>query len=458
MPTPIILVDGAAPPPLGSESNGTFDLSDTVNLSVSNHAQFGSIHWVIESKPANATAALGSSDPASPYATTFGPLDIEGTYLLRAEGNGNGATEYARVAISVLTKAGQLRVPALGEETNWDTTNGWATAYSKLAGFVDRGNGMSSIAMADANQTLTKAQYAKKTIKATGSITTTRNLIFPLIEGASWNIINATSSALPILAGGTTGTKVVIPAGVGKRIFCDGINFFTAPDVTLSGFTGIASLPAGQPGRIMVDATSVVPMYVDDGTQWRPVLGGSLGYVPPSVSAFTWTNQDTSTATDRGGTIELTTDTPSGLSLLTKAIPSSPYTVTACFRIGHLKIGDAVEFGICLKSSGSDFVTLGLATDVTGVTNIKSENYDDYATYDSTNFDSPLPVLGELIWLQFVDDGVDRIYKYSLDGRNFGRIASQTRTNFITPTAVGIFIADPASQLPVVSIVSWKES
>lgn len=80
MTTPIILVDGYQPPPLGSTAHGTFDPGGvTVNLSLNSTTGIGSLRWSVVSKPSGSTCALGNENPSLPFTTTLGPLDVEGT-------------------------------------------------------------------------------------------------------------------------------------------------------------------------------------------------------------------------------------------------------------------------------------------------------------------------------------------------------------------------------------------
>ena len=216
---------------------------------------------------------------------------------------------------------------------------------------------------------------------------------------------------------------------------------------------------AGLAGRILVDNASVVPMYVDDGTEWRPVLGGSLGYVPPTVSNFTWTNQDTSTATDRGWTVELSSNSNIGISYLTKAVPSAPYTLTACFRIGNFGPGgDDVKFGLCLAAAGAPFITFGPQSSSVGELTLAANNWDNTSTLNATTYTQLLHLRSDLIWLRIQDNNTNRILMYSYDGRNFIDCLTVARTSFITPTKIGVFIADNNGEIPTVTLVSWKAS
>lgn len=130
MPIPVIRVDGLAPPPLGSKSNGTKADGATVALTLASVLGIDSLEWRV-SKPNGSAAALGASFPASPFSTTLGPLAAGETYILTAYANGS-ATQYAQAAISVPLANG-LRVPRSGESSQWDPTDGIEADWRAMA-------------------------------------------------------------------------------------------------------------------------------------------------------------------------------------------------------------------------------------------------------------------------------------------------------------------------------------
>jgi Collagen triple helix repeat (20 copies) len=73
-------------------------------------------------------------------------------------------------------------------------------------------------------------------------------------------------------------------------------------NVTVGTF---ASMPAaGTSGRVYIATDSAVGFQVDDGTAWRPMLGGMVpGVRPPLAATFTPVNQGISTLTDANGTL-----------------------------------------------------------------------------------------------------------------------------------------------------------
>lgn len=102
MTTPVILVGGVQPPPLGSKPNGTIAYgTSSVAIALSSTTGIGSIRWTLAQKPTGSACAVTDTAPTPPFATTLGPFDTEGTYVLRAEANGDGANQYAEVTLAV---------------------------------------------------------------------------------------------------------------------------------------------------------------------------------------------------------------------------------------------------------------------------------------------------------------------------------------------------------------------
>jgi len=77
MPTPVILINGNQPPPLGTVANGTFALNSTLNLSIQDTTNIVSVVWGTAQKPVASTVALSSPTSFTP---TLGPLDFPGIF------------------------------------------------------------------------------------------------------------------------------------------------------------------------------------------------------------------------------------------------------------------------------------------------------------------------------------------------------------------------------------------
>lgn len=102
--------------------------------------------------------------------------------------------------------------------------------------------GYQSIAMTDANRTLTSTEWAHQFLNVTSSVslTATRSIILPLNQGQQYTIENATTGGQSILAIGASGSGVTIANGSTVVVASDGTNYL---QTSSSGGGGGASLP-----------------------------------------------------------------------------------------------------------------------------------------------------------------------------------------------------------------------
>lgn len=97
------------------------------------------------------------------------------------------------------------------------------------AGWVSDSNaGMTSVAMASANVTLTAAQAAKPTIVITGVLTADLNLIFPGWL-RSWVVVNKTAGNYRITAKTAVGSGVILTPDTSQIVYGDGTNIDSGP-------------------------------------------------------------------------------------------------------------------------------------------------------------------------------------------------------------------------------------
>lgn len=102
--------------------------------------------------------------------------------------------------------------------------NLWSVASEIRGNNTGQKRGRAAVAYAtDANKTLTADEYECYTIDiAAGVVSTTRNLVFPLNDGARWFVNNGTGQSIQCI--GATGTGVTIATVKGAEIWCDGTN------------------------------------------------------------------------------------------------------------------------------------------------------------------------------------------------------------------------------------------
>lgn len=188
---PAVRVNGNAPRPDGSEANSTFALSASVALTLASAVGIFSLRWEVTSAPDGATAALGSATPLAPFNTTYGPLDVTGTYLLKAIANEDPDSVY-EFAVCVKTATLLMRKPAVGEDTQWDAERQYQPAISHVIDQVETlGGGGSTRAVVNrtTNGTLVGTKYA--------------------IPSARWLMLNL---EIPLASGGDLTFYAQLPA------------------------------------------------------------------------------------------------------------------------------------------------------------------------------------------------------------------------------------------------------
>lgn len=229
-----------------------------------------------------------------------------------------------------------------------------------------------------------------------------------------------------------------------------------------NGFGTYANRPVqGQAGRTYYGTDTSV-MYYDDGTAWRPI--GQTDVCTPLASAdFTWQNQNGAGSTDFGSSIYLSAPNNGGTSdvrFFYKTAPGTPYTITAkIVHLGGFVNGAATKanmYGVAW-GDGTKLTTFHVNTgDTTFDLNIA--NWDNVTTFNANVYaNNDAAIASQLEWFRFADDGTNRSCAVSRDGINFVTIYSVARTNFLTPTRVGL-ILNPYEGEQHTSVVSWKQS
>ena len=99
---------------------------------------------------------------------------------------------------------------------------------------------------ADADHTLSVAEYTNNFLALTGALTATRKLIGPLVTGQTFVVQNDTTGGQSVNVIAASGTGVLVPPGQTVTVVCDGTNYLGTPfPVTVPlGGTGAATLTA----------------------------------------------------------------------------------------------------------------------------------------------------------------------------------------------------------------------
>ena len=194
------------------------------------------------------------------------------------------------------------------------------------------------------------------------------------------------------------------------------------------------------------------------GSLWRGWFAPPLSPMP-SAASFSWVNQGAATDADNGvDGIALNMTTADGnLHILDKALPATPYTVTVAFTTTLAAI-NYNGMGICVRDSVGGGIQAFYAAYVSGEF-IQMENWNSATSFNATVLTFGLNwTKGVPSWLQITDDGTNRVFKYSYDGKNFIQATSVAHTSFITPDRIGILIRGNTTYAIGGTFLSWKVS
>lgn len=256
-------------------------------------------------------------------------------------------------------------------------------------------------------------------------------------------------------------------------------NDVTIASRTWSTYDTYANRPAaGTAGNQFTASDGVPAKWVDSGSAWRPVIGPCLGTQPPAIANFSQylAGGRSTTISDSTGSILMSFSNPNNsedVRCMTKAAPvSGSYTVTVHVRptvLSALVSG----FGLVWRASSSGNINaFGIIMNTSTIT--VPEFCARYSTASGTG-GSPTytfsgsnritlaaslgACFGDGIWLQMTDDrSATRTWRFSMDGKHFLDIGSQSRTQDFTPDEIGLWVGNITSTSGAVAALfdSWE--
>lgn len=196
---------------------------------------------IVQGQGAQDVKANGLWDAMSPSATG-GRNDATSSGLTFGVYGGNlrisgGVTQISNATVGMTSSATNYveMHPDTGAMSKNTTgfTPGYLPLYTLVVGassitsYTDhRGplvlNDTLALALSDANTTLTQAQAANAILTFTGTLTTTRDIIVPLIGKRQWTVYNGTGQSLQFI--GPTGTGITVATLKHAILRSDGTN------------------------------------------------------------------------------------------------------------------------------------------------------------------------------------------------------------------------------------------
>lgn len=162
---------------------------------------------------------------------------------------------------------------------------------------------------------------------------------------------------------------------------------------------------------------------------------------PPVSTNFTWSNQGSTTVTDKSNRMVASVPVSVGnlpAQLYNTALPSTPYTIDAAFSMGGLVSADHVVAGILLKNTGgAPLVQFGpdLKSATPGAAVMR---WNSVTSFNVFTIDTLASVNPGLIFVRITDDGTTRKYYLSNNGLDFALVYSEATNSWVTPNQTGI--------------------
>jgi len=215
----------------------------------------------------------------------------------------------------------------------------------------------------------------------------------------------------------------------------------------LAAYDAFASRPAaGTPGRIFLPNDGLF-LERDNGSIWEK-FGPIWPLTPPAAADFgTWVNQGSAAIADNKGAVFLQSGPATSgenLRCQVKAYPGSAFTVDMVFLPNAWAYTGTIACGLCIRDSvGGKLVCYGAggsssSMETSGVNYSSATAYASVVTgwpgsrhcYDSS-----------LLFLRYYDDfSANRVISFSHDGITWTQMVSSSRTDYLTPNQIGIFV------------------
>lgn len=127
----------------------------------------------------------------------------------------------------------------------WVTTTANNTTDPEAfgAGWAPAGSGITSVAMSNANVTLTALQAVRPIIVITGTLTANINLVFPTYQ-RQWLVVNSATGAFSVTCKTASGSGVAVATGTTALVYGDGTNISSFSSVSFASNAEAQALTA----------------------------------------------------------------------------------------------------------------------------------------------------------------------------------------------------------------------
>jgi hypothetical protein len=224
----------------------------------------------------------------------------------------------------------------------------------------------------------------------------------------------------------------------------------TADEIMGINASGVyASRPAaGHPGRTY-DCTDNGNRYRDNGTSWDliSVAGSGIAGTEPPTSGWTAGTLGTSTVGANLGGRLFTGAAGDGTDLRVEyrtLASGSNFTATAHVDLTAVGV-NFVTAGLILRNAAGNIIHFGPAFN--GGWAFRVSKFTSTAAF-SADYNAPALSAypqGTPNWYRIIDDGTNRIFRFSHDGATWVTLYTGSRTDFLTATQIGWCCLGPSA-------------
>lgn len=213
-----------------------------------------------------------------------------------------------------------------------------------------------------------------------------------------------------------------------------------------------ASRPSGEFAGQMYIATDSPYVSRYNGSAWE--VFGLMGVHKMSFSGFAQVNGGTLTST---GHLKLSC--PAGVTdnirMYVRSIPSTPFTMVARLNWAGLP-ADYFSAGLCWRDSASSKIICHGMLQTAAAAKFHSQKFTNETTYSADyGVFSTVPKVRDFVlpmnWMRLEDNGTNRIWSISTNGRDWVVMHTIGRTDFLTANQFGFYVKASNNAVGVVT-------
>lgn len=280
-----------------------------------------------------------------------------------------------------------------------------------------------------------------------------------LIDSEIMTVSAVSGTTFTVVRGaeGTTAASHSNGASVDMIETARSMSQYRADSIQKGTFSG---LPAAGNNGVLYKCTDASYEFRDNGASWDAWVDKDPVVLPPT-GVWSWVNQNGAAIDESKGSLFLTVpqNSADSWSFRVKTLPATPYHIYVKLE-PTLLIRNFTGVGIILRKSsdgtwigfeqysntGQLFVTVGHGT-----------NTGPAITADDLGSTGAAP--GFYPWMRISDDGTNRTYYVSQNGRNWLQIYSQAHATPLVPDTIGFGGESRNATYGLnLDILSWQES